>query len=152
MRKNSEKIWLCISRSLFLLYPTYFTFLYYPVLYYPHLCFQTTAYHFGLIRIIADVEKCESDRNRNVHFILLLSLRFPHPLADRGGKLLRGHSDIFFPPTWDSGVLNHPDFSRQDILLCPRKRLESGTEKKNEKRARAGEREKKTTSKNAAGF
>lgn len=28
----------------------------------------------------------------------------------RRRKLPRGHSDIFFPPTCDSGALNHPEF------------------------------------------
>lgn len=88
-----------------------------------------------LIRIIADVEKYESDKNRKVHSIhLLSSRRFPHPSRQEQpwGKLPWGHSDIFFPPTWDSGVLNHPEFLPAGYPPVPGS---GAVPEKNEKRA-----------------
>lgn len=108
--KGNLIIFWYITRNFYFSYPAYFIYL----CNLPHKhSLLHRSYYLRLIRIIADAEQYKGNKNKDVHSIYLLSSRrFSHPSRQEQlrWKLPRGHSDIFFPPTWDSGVLNHPEF------------------------------------------
>lgn len=96
-------------------------------------------------------KKYESDKNRLLHYFSRSYLRIQVTKIDQErGNFCGGgegeHSDIFFPPTWDSSILNHPEFSSARYFSVPRKgRGMKKNEKRvcgQEKRRRRGERKR----------